>query len=95
MDELDATLKRKFRVTPAAAAFLDAFAKQVVLVEPEPLAKPGCRDPDDDLVLATAVGARATTIVTGDDELLVLTSYSGIAICTPRFFLEQLDTASR
>jgi putative PIN family toxin of toxin-antitoxin system len=95
MDELDATLKRKFRVTPAAAAFLDAFAKQVVLVEPEPLAKPVCRDPDDDLVLATAVGAKATTIVTGDDDLLVLKRHSGIEICTPRRFLEQLDAESK
>ena len=95
MDELDETLRRKFRVTPAAAAFLEAFSKQVVLVEPERLSKPVCRDPDDDLVLATAVAARATTIVTGDDDLLVLKSYSGIAICTPRFFLEQLDAASR
>jgi len=95
MDELDATLKRKFRVTPATATFLKAFATQVVLVEPAPLSKPVCRDSDDDLVLATAVGARATTIVTGDDDLLVLRSYSGIEICTPRLFLEQLDAESR
>jgi putative PIN family toxin of toxin-antitoxin system len=94
MDELEATLKRKFRITPAAAAFLKAFAHQVVLVDPEPPPKPVCRDPDDDLVLATAVGAKATTIVTGDDDLLVLRSYSGIKICTPRRFLEQLDAES-
>jgi predicted nucleic acid-binding protein len=48
----------------------------------------------DDLVLATAVGAKATTIVNGDDDLLVLRSYSGIKICTPRRFLEQLDAES-
>jgi putative PIN family toxin of toxin-antitoxin system len=91
MDELEATLKRKFRITPAAAAFLKAFEQQVLLVDPQPLSKPVCRDPDDDLVLATAVGASATAIVTGDDDLLVLGNYSGIEICTPRRFLEQLD----
>ena len=53
-----------------------------------------CRDPDDDPVRATAVGAGATTIVTGDDDLLVLKSYSGIEICSPRRFLEQLDSES-
>jgi putative PIN family toxin of toxin-antitoxin system len=95
MDELEATLKRKFRITPAAAAFLKAFGQQVLLVEPQPLSKPVCRDPHDDLVLATAVGARATAIVTGDDDLLVLRSYSGIEICTPRRFLELLDEASQ
>ena len=42
-------------------------------------------------VLATALGATATTIGTGDDDLLVLKSSSGIEICTPRRFLEQLD----
>ena len=95
MDELEATLKRKFRITPAAAAFLTAFTQQVALVDPKPLPKPVCRDPDDDLVLATAVGAEATTIVTGDDDLLVLRSYSGIEICTPRRFLEELDAEAQ
>ena len=95
MDELDTTLKRKFGITPAAAAFLKAFRQQVLLVEPEPLPKRVCRDPDDDLVLATALGADATTIVTGDDDLLVLGSYSGIEIQTPRRFLEQLEANSK
>ena len=35
--------------------------------------------------------APALAIVTGDDDLLVLSNYSGIEICTPRRFLEQLD----
>ncbi len=95
MDELETTLKRKFRITPATAAFLKSFQQQVLLVAPHPLPKPICRDPDDDLVLATAVGAEATTIVTGDDDLLVLGSYSGIEIRTPRRFLEQLDADAR
>jgi putative PIN family toxin of toxin-antitoxin system len=94
IDELEGTLKRKFRITPATAAFLRTFGRQFRLVEPHPLSKPVCQDPDDDLVLATAVAAGATTIVTGDEDLLVLGSYSGIAIMTPRRFLEQLEAAS-
>ncbi len=47
-----------------------------------------CRDPDDDAVLAAAVEGRATTIVTGDDDLLALGNYAGIAIVAPREFIE-------
>jgi putative PIN family toxin of toxin-antitoxin system len=40
-------------------------------VEPAALS-PVCRDPEDDIVLATAIAGRADAIVTGDDDLLVL-----------------------
>jgi putative PIN family toxin of toxin-antitoxin system len=84
---------RKFRTTPASTAFLQALRDQVHLVEPDALPSPVCRDPDDDVVLATAVAARATTIVTGDDDLLVSKQYAGIAIVSARQFLERLDAA--
>jgi putative PIN family toxin of toxin-antitoxin system len=93
LDELEATLRRKFKLTPATAAFLKALRQQVRLVEPTALEKPVCRDPDDDLVLATAVAAGADLIVTGDDDLLVLGQYSRIAIVSPRRLLELLDSA--
>jgi uncharacterized protein len=48
-------------------------------------------DPDDDLVVATAVVAKADYLVTGDREhLLPLGSYQGIQIITPRQLLELL-----
>jgi predicted nucleic acid-binding protein len=50
---------------------------------------PVCRDTTDDVLLATAVGARADTIVTGDQDLLVLGSYEGVGILSPRAFLER------
>jgi putative PIN family toxin of toxin-antitoxin system len=93
MDELDHTLRRKFTVTRATAAFLKAFRQQIRIVEPASLPKPVCRDRDDDLVLATAVASGADFIVTGDDDLLVLGSYEGVAIVSPRRFLERLDSA--
>jgi predicted nucleic acid-binding protein len=34
LDELEATLQRKFRLTPAASAFLKALRQQIRLVEP-------------------------------------------------------------
>ena len=50
-----------------------------------------CRDPDDDVVLAAAVEGRAGVIVTGDNDLLALREYEGIAIVTPRAFLDFLN----
>ena len=94
MDELDATLRRKFAVTPAAHAFLKAFRQQVRLVEPLTLPKAICRDPNDDMVLATAVAAKANLIVTGDQDLLALKVYEGIDVISPRRFLERLDAES-
>ena len=51
--------------------------------------------PEDDLVLATAVGARVDYLVTGDKQLQRLGSYQGVVILSPRAFLEVLiDRAS-
>ena len=94
LEELDTTLGRKFRITPATTAFLKGLRQQIRLVEPQQLSKPVCRDRDDDVVLATAVAARADVIVTGDQDLLVLVSFEGIAIVSPRQFLERLDADS-
>lgn len=46
-----------------------------------------CRDPDDDKILELAVNGGADYIVTGDDDLLVLNPFHGIAIVTPSEFL--------
>lgn len=47
-----------------------------------------CRDPDDEAVLAAAAAARVEAIVTGDHDLLTLAEHEGIAIVTPRAFLD-------
>ena len=73
-------------------AFLEQLRLRVHLVVPAPLASPVSRHPDDDVVLATAVAANATAIVTGDLDLLVLQRYRGIEIVTPRNFLSLLPT---
>lgn len=46
-----------------------------------------CRDPDDNRVLELAVAGGAVAIVTGDKDLLVLSSFRGIQIVEPRNFL--------
>lgn len=67
-----------------------AVKSDAATVEPRALSKRVCRDADDDWVLATAVAAKAEVIVTGDDDLLSLGSYEGIAILRPRDFLSLL-----
>jgi predicted nucleic acid-binding protein len=44
------------------------------------------------VVLATAVAANATAIVTGNRDLLVLQRCRGVEIVTPRDFLSRLPT---
>ncbi|MBK9242346.1 MAG: putative toxin-antitoxin system toxin component, PIN family [Acidobacteria bacterium] len=91
LEELDATLQRKFTITPRVKTFLDAYRQSLVLVVPVTLPHPVCRDADDDVVLGTAVAAGATVIVSGDQDLLVLRDYNGIPIINPRAFVEFLD----
>jgi uncharacterized protein len=53
------------------------------VIDPPPLPKPVCRDPDDDQVLALALAAKAEVIVSGDADLLSLSSFEGIPIVAP------------
>jgi len=48
-----------------------------------------CRDPRDDKFLEVAVHGHADLIVTGDDDLLELHPFRGIAILTPAEYLER------
>ena len=51
-------------------------------------------DPEDDVVLATAVAGRATYLVTGDKRhLLPLGEHRGVRIVTPRVFLDECERA--
>jgi putative PIN family toxin of toxin-antitoxin system len=89
LDEYHDKLIRKFRLSPETAAGRVALLRSTVqIVTPEPLPSPVCRDPDDDLVLASAVAGECHCIITGDNDLLVLNEYAGIAIVSPAGFAE-------
>ena len=47
------------------------------------------RDPKDDKLLELAVSGAATHIITGDDDLLVLHPFRGIAIPSPHDFVAE------
>lgn len=48
-----------------------------------------CRDPDDNKFLALAKSAKASVIVSGDPDLLALSSFENIPIITPAEFLKR------
>jgi putative PIN family toxin of toxin-antitoxin system len=52
------------------------------------------RDPKDRIVLACAVGGQADYIVSGDKDLLVLSSFQGIVIIDATHFLQALAEQS-
>lgn len=87
LQEFQEKLVAKFGFTQAeareAARLLDSRFEAVVPVSFE---KPVCRDPDDDIVLATAVAGNCQCLVTGDKDLLVLGRFRDLAIVTPTDF---------
>lgn len=50
-------------------------------------AKLGCRDPDDDKLLETALMGAADCLVTGDRDLLEMSPFQNIPILSPADFL--------
>jgi uncharacterized protein len=60
------------------------------VVDPPPLAKPVCREPDDDAVLALTIAAQVDLIVSGDDDLLSLQSVQGITVVSSAMALQRM-----
>jgi len=98
LDELRDVLSR-----PKFAERLNLIAKtaeQVVTeylliaqaVEPAAIRPVIISDPDDDAILACAVGGAADYIVSGDKDLLALTAYENIPILSADQFLERFST---
>jgi len=67
---------------------ISLIRESVVLYPITELFVPELRDPDDSIVLATAIAAQAQVIITGDQDLLELHPFRGVAILTPKQFLE-------
>lgn len=95
LEEYREKLIGKFRLAAKAAEGRVMLVRSIVqIVNPEPLPIPICRDPDDDLVLATAITGACNCIITGDKDLLVLEKYEGVMIISPNEFSDYERTAS-
>lgn len=68
--------------------FLAALVRDAELIDVTESVKE-CRDPKDDKFLALAVSGKATHIISGDADLLLMHSFRGIPIIAPREFLAQ------
>ena len=90
LEEFAEKLRHNLGFHPSTVPLFVAYRQHVNLVEAQPLPAPVCRDPDDDLVLATALVGQADVIITGDKDLLILKKYQGLRILSPRQFMELL-----
>ena len=76
--------RRKFDKKIAASTMtvdqlVDRYAALAALVRPTPTPRIA-PDPDDDVVIGTALAAKADLIVTGDKPLLSVAEYQGVRI---------------
>ena len=53
-----------------------------------------CRDPRDDKFLELAVSGAATHIISGDDDLLSLHPFRGVAIISPQDFVSERNSVA-
>ncbi len=94
--ELEEVLMRPTFDRYAAAAdrraFLDRIRAETVLVEPAAVGRL-CRDPEDDMFLAAAVGGSVPWLVTVDRQLLSVRRAGETRVLRPERLLAALDTA--
>jgi len=90
--ELEDVLSRsKFGLTRSQIdEFLTLLVKRFIISEIEEIPEVVAEDPDDDVVLATALAGGAEYIVTGDRHLLGLREYEGIRIVSVGEMLKSL-----
>ena len=86
--------RRKFASKIAAAMLtidqlVDGYAQLAALVRPVAIGRVA-PDPDDDVVLATALAAKAELVVTGDKPLLSVIEHQGIRIISVAAAVGQL-----
>ena len=89
-DELRSRLNRsKFDAYVSRDARAVFLAQLTMVAEWVSIAggKLGCRDPDDDKLLETAMAGSAHCVVTGDRDLLEMDPFRGIPALTPSTFL--------
>lgn len=87
---------RRYGITPADIAVLVALLRERAEVVSVSGALHLCRDPDDDMVIETALNGRADALVTRDDDLKGASEVAaalaerGVAVLTVRLFLADL-----
>lgn len=87
LNELREKLTEKFKFSNKDAVAVEALLRsRMQIVDPTTLKSNVCRDPDDDMILATALTGEAVCIITGDKDLLTLKKFGAIDILSPSEF---------
>ncbi|MFA5874348.1 MAG: putative toxin-antitoxin system toxin component, PIN family [Anaerolineales bacterium] len=84
-------LKQAFNISDDHIARLVELLRKNSILVPGSAAVAGAvpADPADEMFLAAALDGNADVIVSGDKDLLEIESFRGIAIITPRQFLDR------
>ncbi len=69
--------------------FIKRLTELCEIVKPKKKLDVMKEDPDDNLVLETAVEGKANYIISGDEHLLKLKEFRGIKIVSPKEFLDE------
>jgi uncharacterized protein len=69
--------------------FLSLLVASGEVVADRALNEPVSRDPDDDKFISCAVEAGARVVVSGDQDLLEVGDWQGVAVMSPRGFVDQ------
>jgi uncharacterized protein len=92
VDELDRVIRRprfnRYVSEDRRLQFLANFIQETVIVEVDEVVT-DCRDDKDNKFLELAINGNATCIISGDNDLLNLHPFRGVAIVTPQTFVNQ------
>jgi len=78
---------RRYTEEEDARSFLAALARDSEWIDVDVQVN-ACRDPRDNKFLEIALSGRATHLISGDADLLVLDPFQGIRILSPQEFLD-------
>ena len=92
LEELDDVLRRpklaRYVGEEQRLEFLTAYIRDAEIVVVTTRLRE-CRDPKDDKFIELAIEGKATHIISGDQDLLMLSPFRGVAILTPVDFLRE------
>jgi putative PIN family toxin of toxin-antitoxin system len=89
LKEVDKGLEKQLKLPKSLREEIITFLQdEAELIVPSRIPENVCRDPDDVKILGLGLSCRASAIVTGDKDLLVIKIFQNIPILSVREFWE-------
>jgi uncharacterized protein len=87
LEEIKRILVSKIRIPVSkASTIIHYLEKQTSIIVPEHKIVPDLRDPNDQMIMATALSGGADYLITGDKDMLILKKVKRTVILLPRDF---------